>query len=975
MAVDPSRSATSPPGEVAPAWFPPPGLPSCGTRLPPYSDPRPSPESTALDEDMVAPASVQLPPENRSPDERFPLPPLIFDRADPTLEWINNHPYEDCGFLGQGAFGSVRKVKLLTPLGYTVQRDAQGVPIFKDVEGDMVLRKMTDEEWSNHVGGVDCTRVLQESVSGGRTASAPGAWTQQLNLSGISCASKQIIAKSPEELQCCLQEIQLMKSVGDCEHIVRIYDHSTIWTSYICKVIIVMELGDMDFGHYLKSRSLWSGDENDQGAQKPEAEKKRPMDAVEIFAWWRQMVAGIQAVHSQEIMHCDLKPSNFILVRRSSPREDRGALPREHEEYTLKLCDFGVSRQLKNSETHHTIVNAFGTVLYMSPEMLHNSQHCMLHITKAVDIWGLGVILHQMLHNGSTPYGHLLEYGRWRLMVAIPDEKAARMKTKCPRLLDEGDPPPQTPSHDSTTTSTPPSESEDFLRMPTQQRRHDLLLGFQLSCLARAVDQRPTIAHLCFLLDTAEPFFEPGSSCSTRDEILPRDEKLLPRDEIDVNISSSSCGDDEKTQNANSNISGAGTSDYDNATSTRGPSCIGSDEGLMALKILIGRVVVANVPMRMMMSSAGATSDHGYRKIPSMDQGDSLLAQQDGSSVDHGTTSHSASLRRPLVSQCAQDIGKGKASTWCGSGDMNIKVFLGTIGLLLLVVTGWLVGRWSVSRSSVPIVPSSSAWTEGQVASWVAAAAAAGQEPISSSSRVLEVYCDPVRVPFETFKHWQSNRKQRRELRSLWREELLQRDIVDDATWDVKYEELEPPEDRERDLQQGGAYRYLTVRTDKPAPHEPIHTELWQESQQIRQNSIVTTHQVTTRLGGQFSNTEVLADADYSEKIQFDWNFRGEKPGLTYLTLRWMEIKPLKPTTEESLIEVTKIRHTAFHRWCRLHFGAALMLQERYRVVAEDGILSTGSLTSDKHKTTAMLSGRSGTRLGFLKFIRKRDRY
>ena len=69
------------------------------------------------------------------------------------------------------------------------------------------------------------------------------------------------------------------------------------------------------------------------------------------------MVAGVQAVHSHDIIHSDLKPSNFILVRKAAPAPGGGEAPRrEHEQYTLKLTDFGVSRQLRDSQTHLSII-------------------------------------------------------------------------------------------------------------------------------------------------------------------------------------------------------------------------------------------------------------------------------------------------------------------------------------------------------------------------------------------------------------------------------------------------------------------------------------------------------------------------------------------------------------------------------------------------------------------------------------------
>ena len=454
----------------------------------------------------------------------------IFTRSDPTLQWINSHPYEDCGALGQGSFGFVRKVKLLTPLGYTIKRSSQGFPLFKDIGGgDMLLRKMTEHEWTHLVGGD--WRTLQEEVS--RAKISEVGWAEHLNFSGLACASKEIFEKSEAGFHRCLWEVRLMEKLRNCEHIVRVYDSEAVLK--IRKVTIVMELGEMDFGQYLKSRSLSEHDEGEEGksgvlTSKPQRDtisqtdcpdSTVPMDAFEIFAWWRQMVAGMQAVHTHDIIHGDVKPNNFIMVRRT--RGVVGGGGADHEEYSLKLADFGMSRKLEDFETHLSVVNAFGSPLYMAPEVLHTTEaHCKLHITKAVDIWGLGVVLHQMLHNGSTPYGHLAKYGKWRVIVAIPDQKAARVRTKCPRLLVVVPPPPTTVdtylSAQDQTGVVPGGQAvrfspsdDDFLRMPIDRVRHDLLLGLQLSCLQRGVAERPTAVHLSTLNSTAKPFFRSSS--------------------------------------------------------------------------------------------------------------------------------------------------------------------------------------------------------------------------------------------------------------------------------------------------------------------------------------------------------------------------------------------------------------------------------------------------------------------------------
>ena len=66
--------------------------------------------------------------------------------------------------------------------------------------------------------------------------------------------------------------------------------------------------------------------------------------------------SAVQTVHSRKIVHCDLKPANFLLVRGK-----------------LKLIDFGISKTIQNDTTNVVRENQVGTVNYMSPEALRES--------------------------------------------------------------------------------------------------------------------------------------------------------------------------------------------------------------------------------------------------------------------------------------------------------------------------------------------------------------------------------------------------------------------------------------------------------------------------------------------------------------------------------------------------------------------------------------------------------------------------
>ena len=69
----------------------------------------------------------------------------------------------------------------------------------------------------------------------------------------------------------------------------------------------------------------------------------------------RQIVRGIQFIHSQRILHLDIKPFNVVFVQ---PDDD----------HSLRIIDFGIAQQMKENEEKVPIAMS-GTLEYMSPEV------------------------------------------------------------------------------------------------------------------------------------------------------------------------------------------------------------------------------------------------------------------------------------------------------------------------------------------------------------------------------------------------------------------------------------------------------------------------------------------------------------------------------------------------------------------------------------------------------------------------------
>ena len=142
----------------------------------------------------------------------------------------------------------------------------------------------------------------------------------------------------------------------------------------------------------------------------------RSLSAVQVLELVEQMLAAVDVAHRKGIMHCDLKPQNMLVVRTS-------------DKILLKLCDFGIARQLRETATHVTEDHGFGTTKYMAPEMVHSDfTDDKVRVGFGVDVWAIGVILHQLLHDGRTPHTHLLKRGQVRLIMGISHETSARVQ-------------------------------------------------------------------------------------------------------------------------------------------------------------------------------------------------------------------------------------------------------------------------------------------------------------------------------------------------------------------------------------------------------------------------------------------------------------------------------------------------------------------------------------------------------------------
>uniref|UniRef100_A0A3B3CW18 Protein kinase domain-containing protein n=1 Tax=Oryzias melastigma TaxID=30732 RepID=A0A3B3CW18_ORYME len=186
-------------------------------------------------------------------------------------------------------------------------------------------------------------------------------------------------------------EINLLKELskidGDKHNLVKMVDCFR-YKSYTC---IAMELLDQSLYDFMRERY------------------NQPLTVEEIktIAW--QMIVALKGLESINLVHCDIKLDNIMLVDQVS------------EPFRVKLIDFGVSDKITNMRTGRLMQN----MVYRAPEV-----HLGLPLDQRVDMWSLGYVL-CVLYTGTFIHGWDSEYDIIRLDTPLQQS----LKTEKSRML------------------------------------------------------------------------------------------------------------------------------------------------------------------------------------------------------------------------------------------------------------------------------------------------------------------------------------------------------------------------------------------------------------------------------------------------------------------------------------------------------------------------------------------------------------
>jgi len=183
---------------------------------------------------------------------------------------------------------------------------------------------------------------------------------------GISDRALKIFRPETVDLSTMARELEKLSSVAEHHGIVTLHDFDLLSDSpYYAMGLHADPQADGSW----KTRTLESLEDN--------------LDPREAWRLIREIADALAYLHRNQIIHCDVKPSNILLTDENPPQ--------------TKLCDFGQSR---NEAVEN--IDPAGTPLYASPEQLRDPRDSADGKGFRWDVYSFGVVAYKLL-TGCLP--------------------------------------------------------------------------------------------------------------------------------------------------------------------------------------------------------------------------------------------------------------------------------------------------------------------------------------------------------------------------------------------------------------------------------------------------------------------------------------------------------------------------------------------------------------------------------------------
>jgi serine/threonine protein kinase len=174
-------------------------------------------------------------------------------------------------------------------------------------------------------------------------------------------------------------------------------------------IMQIHDIGEVAGFPYFSLELLEGGSLSDRLAGSPQPSR----EAAVLLA---TLARAIHAAHQAGIVHRDLKPANVLFDAEGTP----------------KVIDFSLAKRLEQEDGHTQTGQVMGTPSYMAPELARGETR---EIGPAVDVYGLGAILYEML-TGRPPFRGKSSIETIKLVVEQEPVPPSRLLPKVPRDLE-----------------------------------------------------------------------------------------------------------------------------------------------------------------------------------------------------------------------------------------------------------------------------------------------------------------------------------------------------------------------------------------------------------------------------------------------------------------------------------------------------------------------------------------------------------
>ena len=143
-------------------------------------------------------------------------------------------------------------------------------------------------------------------------------------------------------------------------------------------------------------------------------DENKPLTEEMMKKWLKEAALAIEHLHEQNLLHRDIKASNCLLF----------------DGMTLKLCDFGITRELEHSQSTSSMK---GTHRYLAPEIIVGNDEGRAIYSKPADIYAYGLLVLE-IYSRKPPFYGLQPH---TLIYRVGNGEQPKIPDNCPQLVSE----------------------------------------------------------------------------------------------------------------------------------------------------------------------------------------------------------------------------------------------------------------------------------------------------------------------------------------------------------------------------------------------------------------------------------------------------------------------------------------------------------------------------------------------------------